>query len=107
MMAEASAMFELFSGNRHRAPRRRSVPVLVSTAAHVVVVGVVLAISILYVGAELPQVPDVVAFVASAPSPPPPPPPPPAPAASPAKVKAIKTVPTASPRAAPVEAPRE
>ena len=101
-------MFELFSGDRHRAPHRSSVPVLISTAAHVVVVGVVLAIPILYVSAELPQVPDMVAFVVStAPSPPPPPPPPPAPAATPSKPKAIKPVPTASPRAAPVEAPRE
>src|SRR6185436_4092906 len=101
-MAEASAMFELFSEDRHRAPHRSSVPVLISTAAHVVVVGVVLAIPILYVSAELPQVPDMVAFVVqTAPSPPP------APAATPSKPKAIKPVPTASPRAAPVEAPRE
>ena len=68
-------MFELFSEDRHRAPHRSSVPVLISTAAHVVVVGVVLAIPILYVSAELPRVPDMVAFVVStAPSPPPPPP---------------------------------
>ena len=98
-------MFELFSGDRHRAPHRSSVPVLISTAAHVVVVGVVLAIPILYVSAELPQVPDMVAFVVSTP-PPPPPPPPPAPAATPAKPKTI-AVPTVNPRSAPVEAPRE
>ena len=102
-------MFELFSEDRHRAPHRSSVPVLISTAAHVVVVGVGLAIPILYVSAELPRVPDMVAFVVStAPSPPPPPPPPPpAPAATPSKPKAIAPVPTANPRAAPVEAPRE
>jgi periplasmic protein TonB len=83
--------------------------VFISTAAHVAVVGVVLAISILYVSAELPPVPDMVTFVVStAPlPPPPPPPPPPAPAATSSKPKAIKPVPTASPRAAPVEAPRE
>lgn len=46
-MAEVSAMFELFSADRHRAPHRSSVPVLISTAMHVVVVGVVLAIPIL------------------------------------------------------------
>jgi periplasmic protein TonB len=109
MMAEASAMFDLFSGDRHRAPHRSSVPVLISTAVHVIVVGVVLAIPILYVSAELPRVPDLVGFVVStAPSPPPPPPPPPpAPAATPSKPKAIKPLPTASSRAAPVEAPRE
>ena len=42
-------MFELFSEDRHRAPHRSSIPVLISTAAHAVVVGVVLAIPILYV----------------------------------------------------------
>jgi protein TonB len=108
-MAEASAMFELFSKDRHRAPNRSSVPVLISTAAHVVVVGAVVATSILYVSAELPRVPDMVAFVVStAPLPPqPPPPPPPAPAATPSKPKAIAPVATANRRAAPVEAPRE
>jgi len=107
-MAEASAMFELFSEDRHRAPQRSRVPVLISTAVHAVVIGVVLAIPILYVSAELPRVPDMVAFVVStAPSPPPPPPPPPAPAATPSKAKATAPVPTANPRAAPVEAPRE
>ncbi len=102
-------MFDLFSEDRHRAPHRSSVPVLISTAAHVVVIGVVVAIPILYVSAELPRVPDMVAFVVStAPSPPPPPPPPPpAPAATRSKPKAIAPVPTANPRAAPVEAPRE
>jgi membrane-bound lytic murein transglycosylase B len=38
-MVEASAMFELFSGDGHRALDRSSVSVLVSTAAHVIVVG--------------------------------------------------------------------
>ena len=101
-------MFELFSEDRHRAPHRSSVPVLISTAAHVVVVGVVLAIPTLYVSTELPRVPDMVAFVVStAPSPsPPPPPPPPAPAATPSKPKAIAPTPTANHQAAPVEAPR-
>jgi protein TonB len=108
-MAEASAMFELFSEDRHRAPHRSSIPVLISTAAHVVVVGVVLVIPILHVASELPRVPDMLAFVVpTAPSlPPPPPPPPPAPSATRSKPKTITPVPTASPRAAPVEAPRE
>jgi protein TonB len=105
-MAEAGAMFELFSGDRRRAPRRSSIPVLVSTAAHVIAVGALLAIPLAYVSAELPRVPDVVTFVVSA-APPPPPPPPPAPAATPSKPKPIKPVPTPGPRAAPVEAPRE
>jgi protein TonB len=83
--------------------------VLISTAVHVIVLGVLLAIPILYVSAELPDVPDMLAFVVSAAPPPPspPPPPPPAPASTPSKPKEIKRVPAVSPRAAPVEAPRE
>lgn len=100
-------MFELFSGDRRRAPHRSSIPVLISTAVHVIVLGVLLAIPILYVSAELPEVPDMLAFVVSAAPPPPPPPPPPAPASTPSKPKEIRRVPTASPRAAPVEAPPE
>lgn len=100
-------MFELFSGDRDRAPRRSSIPVLVSTTAHVLVVGVALAVPVLYVSAEPPAVPDIAAFVVLAAPPPPPPPPPPAPAATPSKPRTIKPVPTSSPRAAPVKAPRE
>jgi protein TonB len=99
-------MFELFSADRHRAPHRGTLPVLVSTAVHVIVVASVLAIPILYVSADVPEVPDVLAFVAAAPPPPPPPPPPPAPAAKPSTPKAAKPTPVASLRAAPVEAPR-
>lgn len=51
----------------------------------------------------------MLAFVVSAAPPPPPPPPPPVPvpASASSKSKAIKPVPTVSPRAAPVQAPRE
>ena len=98
-------MFQLFSGDRRSASHRSSVPVLISTAAHVIVLGGLLAIPILYVNAELPEVPDMVAFVVSAAPPPPPPPPPPA--STPSKPKAIQPVPTVSRRAAPVEAPGE
>jgi len=104
-------MFELFSADRRRAPHRGALPVLVSTAAHVIVVGSVLAIPILYVSADVPEVPAVLAFVAAAPPPLPPPPPPPpaapAPASRPSKPKADKPTPLVSPRAAPVDAPRE
>lgn len=101
-------MFELFSGDRGRAPHRSSIPVLISTVAHVVVLGVMLAIAILYVSEDLPEIPDMLTFVVSAAPPPPPPPPPPAaPAATPSKPKVTKPVPTTSPRPAPVEAPRE
>ena len=102
-------MFELFSQDRRRAPHRSSIPVLISTAVHVIVLGVVLAIPILYVSEELPEIPDMLTFVVSAAPPPPPPPPPPspAPASTPSKPKVTKPVPAVSPRAAPVEAPRE
>ena len=101
-------MFEVFSGDRRRAPHRSSIPVLISTAAHVIVLGVMLAIPILYVSEDLPEIPDMLTFVVSAAPPPPPPPPPPAaPAPTPSKPKVTKPVSTTSPRAAPVEAPRE
>ena len=88
-------MFDLFSADRRRPPHRSSIPVLISTAAHMIAVGALLAIPILYVNTELPEVPAMVAFVVSAPpSPPPPPPrPPPAPAATPpSKPKTAKPV---------------
>ena len=100
-------MFELFSQDRRRAPHRSSIPVLISTAVHVIVLGVVLAIPILYVSEELPEIPDMLTFVVSAAPPPPPPPPPPAPSSTPSKPKVTKPVPAVGPRAAPVEAPRE
>jgi protein TonB len=83
--------------------------VLISTAAHIIVLSVLLAIPILFGSVELPEAPDMLAFVVSAAPPPPPPPPPPAPvpASTSSKPKAIKPVPTVSPRAAPVQAPRE
>jgi protein TonB len=100
-------MFELFSGGRRRS-QRTTVPVLISTVAHVIVVGVLVAIPFVYVATDLPEVPDMLAFVVSAaPPPPPPPPPPPAPAATPANQRVIKPVPAVSPRAAPVEAPAQ
>jgi len=102
-------MFELFSRDGYRAPHRSRVPVLISTAAHVIVMFGLLAIPTLYVSTELPDVPDMVAFVVSAaPPPPPPPPPPPVPSASARPTtKAIKPVPIANPWTAPVEAPPE
>jgi protein TonB len=105
MVAEVSAMFELFSADRRRAPDRSRIPVLISTAAHVIVVAVFVAIPILHVSAELPEVPNMVAFVVS-PAPPPPPPPPPPALSTPSKALATKPRPNVSPRAAPVEAPR-
>ena len=100
-------MFELFSGDSRRAPHRSTLPALVSTAAHVIAIGGLLAIPLFYVGPDVPEVPDVLAFVAAAPPPPPPPPPAPAAPSRPSKPKAVKPTPPINPRAAPVEAPRE
>ena len=99
-------MFELFRGDRRQTPHRHGIPVLISTAVHVVGLGVLLAVPLLYVTAGFPEVPGMTAFVVSA-APAPPPPPPPPPPSTPSNPKAIKPVPTNSPRAAPVEAPRE
>ena len=68
-------MFELISGNRPRVPRRDTMPMIISTAAHVLVIGALAAVPLLYMGTDLPEVPHVMAFVAPAPPPPPPPPP--------------------------------
>jgi periplasmic protein TonB len=101
------AMFELFTGDHRRAAHRGSIPALITTVAHVIVLGVVLVVPILYVSANSPDVPRVMAFSVPAVPPPPPPPPPPAPASQTAKPKVTKLVPALSPRAAPVEAPQE
>ena len=47
-------MFELLSEDRRRAPHRSAIPVIIATAAHVIVVGIVMAIPIVYVTTELP-----------------------------------------------------
>jgi hypothetical protein len=87
-------MFELSSGARRRAPHRSSIPVLISTAARVIILGVLLAIPILYVSAELPEgtgharfrrVGGSAAASASTAAP--------APASTPSKPKEIKRVP--------------
>lgn len=98
-------MFKLFSADRRRAPHRGSTSVLISTAAHVIVVGLLLAIPTLYVSAELPDVPAMIPFVVS--PAPPPPPPPPAPASTAAKPKVVRPVPTVRPRPSPVATPAE
>jgi len=82
-------VFDFISRKDEAVPRRDAVPLLISSAVHLGMIGVVAAISLLYVSAELPQVPDILAFVAAAPPPPPPPPPPPAPAKATARPKPV------------------
>ena len=72
-------MFDLVTGKARHLPRHATLPIIVSTAAQVVVVGAAIAIPVLLVTDTMPDVPTMMAFVA-APPPPPPPPPPPAPA---------------------------
>ncbi len=99
-------MFELMSGDRPRVPRRDTMPMLISSAAHALVIGAVAAVPLLYMGVELPQVPQVLAFVAAAPPPSPPPPPPP-PAAKAATRPNPKPVVTSVARPVPIESPVE
>jgi protein TonB len=98
-------MFELISGVRPQVPRRDTMPLIISSAVHVLVIGAIAAVPLLYMSAALPEVPDVMAFVVTSPPPPPPPPPPPAPAAR----KVVReTKPTKNvARAAPIQAPAE
>jgi periplasmic protein TonB len=104
-----AVMFDVISRADPAVPRQEGVPLLISIGVHLVMIGAVAAIPLLYVSAELPQVSDMLAFVAAAPPPPPPPPPPPAPRAARAATSA-KQIPKAVPsvvRSVPVEAPAE
>lgn len=91
-------MFDLFSGTRRQIPRRGTIPLYLSVAAHLLAIGVI-GVPLLLVATELPQVPAVLAFVAEAPAPPPPPPPP----AAPRPAKAVSRPAAVNPRSAPIE----
>ena len=97
-------MFDLITGKATHTPHTPGVPILVSTAAHVVVVGLVIVLPWLYITDQLPEVSTMMAFVVAPPPPPPPPPPAPAPAPAPAR----QPEPTPAPMSgvvAPVESP--
>jgi protein TonB len=103
-------MFE--SINPPRIPRcKQIVTAIASMLAHATIVGLVVAVPLLYFTETLPTPPDMLAFVvASAPPPLPPPAPPPPPAAPQraqlAKPKVVpKTDPVKVALAAPIEAP--
>jgi protein TonB len=96
-------MFDLITGQTRHMPRNQSVPILISTTAQVVIVGIALAVPYLYLTEQLPEIPTMLAFVA-APSPPPPPPPPPAPAPQ-AAAKPAPVPPKPGQLVAPVDAP--
>jgi hypothetical protein len=82
-------MFDLITGTKERPLRQKMLgPKVLSIAAHVVVVTLLIVIPLLRVTNTMPAIPTMMAFVASVPPPPPPPPPPPAPAARPVEAKA-------------------
>ena len=102
-------MFELITGKHRQVPHRGTVPILISGIVHLLMLSAAVAVSLLYISSDLPQVPDMLAFVATAPPPPPPPPPPapPPPAPRGAKSTAAKPAPTIVRDAAPVDAPTD
>jgi len=99
-------MFDLITQSTERPLRERSLPSkIVAIVVHTTIIAALLVIPLLRVADQLPAVvPTVMAFVAPAPvATPPPPPPPPAPAVA----RQAAPVRTASPDAAPVEAPAQ
>ena len=69
-------MFDLITGTGERPLRERSVTSkVVAVATHVVVIVVVIAIPLLRVTNQLPELPTMRAFVVAPSAPPPPPPP--------------------------------
>ena len=99
-------MFELLSKRRPRAPHRGVTPVVISTAAHLIIVAVLVTVPVMYVATELPEVPEVLAFVASAPVPAPPPPPPPPAAIAKAEPRVTRPVPVTR-AVVPIQPPTE
>lgn len=99
-------MFDVVAGTRIMEPRRPLLPVVVTTTAHLFIVGAFIVVPLLYVTEQLPEVPTMLAFVAAAPSPPPPSPPPVRPLVQPAK--ASPPSPAASDRmVAPIDVPEQ
>jgi protein TonB len=98
-------MFDLITGKAAHLPHKPAVPILLSSAAQMVVMGLMIVLPWLYVTDQLPEVSTMMAFV-TAPPPPSPPPPPPPPAHAPAKTPsaAPEPVPTSG-EVAPVEVP--
>jgi protein TonB len=100
-------MFDLVTGKARHLPRNPALPIVLSTAAQVIVLGLVVAIPVLFVTEQLPQMPTMMAFVAAPPTPPPPPPPPPAPAPARVEKPPVRPAAAAEAPAFPIEAPSE
>jgi len=96
-------MFDLVTGQAGHLPRHATLPILMSTAAQVIVVGSAIVIPLLLVTNTMPEIPTMMAFVAAPPPPALPPPPP-----APSQPKAAAATPAATPTnlaAAPIEPP--
>jgi protein TonB len=98
-------MFELISEKRRRSPHGDALPIAISTAAHLLVLSVLVVVPLLYVTDQLPETPAIMAFVTPAPPPPPAPPLPPPPPTLARTPAAPRPVPTAGTFAAPIEVP--
>jgi len=95
-------MFDLITGEARHIPNHNAVPLLISSIAEAVLVTVVIALPLLLIAQQVPEVPSIMAFVAAAPPPPPPPPP----AATPRAAATARPQSAPSTAAAiPVEAP--
>jgi protein TonB len=95
-------MFDLVTGEVRHIPTHNAVPLLISSIAEAAAITLVIALPLLFLTNQVPEVPTIMAFVAAAPPPPPPPPPPALRAAT------ARTQPVASGAAAiPIEAPSE
>jgi protein TonB len=97
-------MFDLVTGRAQHIPNHNAVPLLMSSIAEAAVLAVVIAVPLLFIAEQVPEVPSMLAFVAAAP--PPAPPPPPAPAVRSAARTPQRTVATTGP-SIPIEAPAE
>jgi periplasmic protein TonB len=95
-------MFDMITGEARHIPNHNAVPLLISSIAEAAAIAFVVALPLLFLSQQVPEVPSIMAFVAAAP-PPPPPPPPPAPRAAGARAQASAT----SAAAIPIEAPSE
>lgn len=96
-------MFDLVSGDVRHIPNHNAVPLLASSVIEAAALTLAIAVPLLFVANNIPEVPSMMAFVAAAP--PPPPPPPPAPSAPHAAAR--QTAAVAKGPVIPIEAPAE
>jgi protein TonB len=99
-------MFDLIEGKTKHLPSHAGLPIVLSTTAQALAVTAVLALPVLFVAEQLPEIPTMMAFVAP-PPPPPAPPPPPLQRTAPAKPAVqAQPAPSTSELVAPVEPPK-